>query len=178
MAVKSDIANVELTTGNVFRSYANLVLGEGDANAVAFGIRAFRDGAPESLAGKTVSGQFIRADGVTVAVSGGLCNGNLAQIVLPAACCAVEGNFTLAIKLTRAADGFESTVRIVDGTVVNTTLGAIVDPGSVIPDLSDYEEAAEAATEAAQTISAKYVYAENVSDDDYRIVVAFAGGGS
>lgn len=168
--VKNDIVDVNLNSGTVFRSFANVVLGEGDEDAVVFGARLFRDGEPVHVAGMAAVGYFVRADGVTEVLSDeALCTGNVVQVTVPAACYAVEGNYTLSIKLI--GTGFSSTVRMVDGTVVSTTNGALADPGSVIPDLSDLEEAVEDAETAADIVAGVNVYAQQISGDEYRVIV-------
>lgn len=171
--VKTDIVDVELTTGSVHRSFMNEVLGEGDAATVVFGARLFRAGEPVNLAGKSAVGYFIRADGHTEVISGGLCAGNVVQVTLPGACFDVEGGFTLAIKAVDADTA--GTVRIVDGTVVNTSLTDLYDPDSVIPDLSELEDAAEAAEAAADTVAGFSVIAEQIDGDEYRMVITTAG---
>lgn len=169
---REDIVDIELESGTVFRSFMNKSLGEGDVNGNRFGFRCFRNGAPVSLTGTAVLGHFIKADGNTVQLTGTV-NGNTAFVSLPASCYAVEGQFTLAIKLS--GGGVTGTIRIVDGTVVNTTEGAVIDPGGVIPDLTDYLAAVEDAEEAAETVFGFSVTTELISGTDYRIIVTTGG---
>lgn len=157
---KTDIADVELN-GGIHRSFCGNLIGEGDIQGDRFGVRCYRDGQAESVAGSTVVGYFIRADGSTVVISSGVVDGNLAYVILPQSCYAVEGAFSLAIKLT--GGGITGTVRIVDGAVARTTTGTVVDPGNVIPDISDLlaaiedlEEAAEAAQAITDNIAREY----------------------
>lgn len=166
---KSDILDIDLENGMVFRSFMNKSIGEGDSYENRFGFRCKRNGEPVSLSGSTVIGHFIRADGTTVEINGGSVSGDTAYITLPAACYAVEGQFTLAIKLS--GGGITGTFRIIDGTVVNTTNGAVVDPGEVIPDLSDYLAVVEDAEDAAETISGISISASLISGEDYGIVI-------
>lgn len=166
---KEDIADVELTTGTVHRSFLLKAIGEGDADAYIFGVRVWRSGESVNLAGSTVVGYFIRADGTTEVINGGAASGNLAMITLPAACCSVEGNFSLAIKVT--GGGVTGTLRIVDGTVVNTVAGAMADPGSVIPDLSDLLAVISRAEDAAAAIAGYSVTAELIDGENYEIIV-------
>ena len=171
---KEDFVDVELTKGVIFRSFIQRTIGEDDDNGDRFGFRCFRNGEPVSLNGTTVIGHFIRADGVTIEIDGGAVTGDSAYIVLPASCYAVEGSFTLAIKLS--GGGVSGTIRMVDGTVVRTTNGAIIDPGTVIPDLSDYLEAVNDVTEAAEIINAISITAELIDGEDYDIVITTAEG--
>lgn len=159
-AYKTDIADLELTGSSLHRSFASRPIGEGDVYGDRFGVRLWRDGAAVSLSGATVVGYFTRANGDTVALTGTV-SGNMAYVSLPQACYAVEGQFTLAIKVVMGND--ISTLRIVDGTVVSTTTDTQVDPGSTIPDLatllariSEMETATAAAIAAYSTYAAAY----------------------
>lgn len=169
---REDIVDIELESSTVFRSFMNKAIGEGDAGGNRFGFRCLRNGEPVSLLGTAVIGHFIRADGDTVELTGEV-DGDTAFVTLPATCYAVEGQFTLAIKLS--GGGVTGTIRMVDGTVVNTTNGAVIDPGGVIPDLADYLAAVEDAEEAAETVFGFSVTAELISGSDYRIVVTKGG---
>ena len=169
---REDIIDIELESGTVYRTFMNKAIGEGDANGNRFGFRCLRNGEPVSLIGSAVIGHFIRPDGVTVQIDGEI-EGDTAFVSLPAACYAVEGQFSLAIKLS--GGGVTGTIRMVDGTVINTTNGAVIDPGSVIPDLSDYLAVVEDAEEAADTVFGFSVTTELISGTDYRIVVTTGG---
>ena len=85
----------------------------------------------------------------------------------------MEGQFTLAIKLS--GGGVTGTIRMVDGTVINTTNGAVIDPGTVIPDLADYLAVVENAEDAAEIIYGISVTTELISGDDYAIAVTTGG---
>ena len=173
MAVyREDIVDIELESGTIFRSFMNKCIGEGDTNGNRFGFRCLRKGEPVSLTGSAVVGHFIRADGNTIQLSGEADN-DTAFVTLPAACYAVEGQFTLAIKLS--GGGVTGTIRMVDGTVINTTNGAVIDPGNVIPDLADYLTVVEDAEEAAEKVFGFSVTTELIDGSDYRIVVTTGG---
>ena len=169
---REDIIDIELESGTVHRSFMNKAIGEGDINGNRFGFRCLRNGEPVSLVGTAVLGHFIKADGNTVQLTGEV-DGDTAFVSLPETCYAVEGQFTLAIKLS--GGGVTGTIRMVDGTVVSTTNGAVIDPGSVIPDLSDYLAVVEDAEAAAETIFGISVTTELISGTDYRIVVTTGG---
>ena len=166
MAVyKENIIDIDLESGSVHRSFTN-----------RFGFRCFRNGQPVSLVGSTVIGHFIRADGNTIQINGGAVTDYTAFVTLPASCYAVEGQFTLAIKLS--GGGVTGTIRMVDGTVINTTNGAIIDPGSVIPDLTAYLDAVDDAIQAEETILGFTVEAVQIENtDDYSIVVTTVSEG-
>lgn len=166
---KNDVVDIDLETGTVSRSFANRMLGEGDINGNRFGFRCLRNKTPISLNGTSVVGHFTRADGNTIVINGGAVTGDTAVISLPQACYAVEGTFTLAIKLS--GGGVTGTIRMVDGTVVKTTNGAMIDPGNVIPDLSDYLAVVEEAEAAAAIINGISIAAELISGENYNIIV-------
>ena len=138
---KEDFVDIELMNGNINRNFCNRSIGEGDALANRFGIRAYRNGVAENLGGTCV-GLFIRADGGTVTVEG-VVSGNEAYVELPQACYAVEGQFALAIKVING--NATGTLRIVDGVVDNTTTGSVVDPGTIIPSIETLIAAIDAA---------------------------------
>ena len=133
-----DIVNIDLESGTIHRSFLNHAIGYGDDDANRFGIRAYRNGVAEDLGG-TCAGYFIRADGGTVVISDGVVSGNMAYVTLPEACYAVEGNFSLAIKVS--GSGVTGTMRIVDGVVSRTSTSATVDPGTVIESIEDLIDA-------------------------------------
>lgn len=174
--IHTDIADIELNSGTIHRTFAQRIIGEGDEKANRYGIRLWRDGEPESAGGSTCMGYFIRhANGDTVTINGGLFNGQEAYVDLPESCYAYEGGFSLVIKLVGGAN--TGTMRIVDGMVVDSMIGLPVDPGSVIPDISDLLAVIERAEDAAEVIAGISVYAQKVEGDNYAIVVN-AGGGS
>ena len=165
---KEDIQIIDLETGTISRTYINKALGEGDSYGDRFGVIVQRGGQPVDLTGVSVSGFFIRANGTTESLSGSR-SGSKCWVDLPAACYAVEGNFTLGIKLTHS--GTTVTARIVDGTIVNTSLGSIYDPGSIIPDLADWTALVTRAEAAAATIESFDITAMLISGTRYRLGV-------
>lgn len=174
MAVyRNDIVNIELNGGSIFRSFINKTVGEGDKNGNRFGVRLFRNGEPENIEGSTVTGYFIRSNGTTV-IMGGSAAGNVATVELPESCYSVEGNFSLAIKIT--GGNATGTMRIVDGTVVNTVIGEILDPSGIIPDLEELMAVIERAEEAAEAIAEFAITEQLISGDNYRLIVNVEGG--
>ena len=55
-----DIADVELESGTVHRSFANRMIVSADENANRYGIRLRRNGMPVDIGGATCIGYFIR----------------------------------------------------------------------------------------------------------------------
>ena len=139
---REDIVNIELNNGNMHRSFLKKSIGMGDEKANRFGVRVFRDGEPVSLNG-SCKGYFIRSDGETVTINDGVISGNVAYVVLPSGCYAVEGYFTLAIKVTTS--GETTTMRIVDGMVTRTSTTVVADPGQVAIDVQTLLQAIDAA---------------------------------
>lgn len=173
-----DIIDVELESGTVHRSFAQKIVGEGDKNANRYGIRLWRNGEPESVGGSSCIGYFIRhGHGDTVTIDGGLFSGQEAYIDLPDDCYHYDGAFTLVIKLVKlVGSGVTGTMRIIDGTVVDSMIGSPIDPGGVIPDISDLMAVIERAEDAAETIADISIYAEQIEDENYAIVVNTGGG--
>lgn len=166
---KENIVDVELTNGAIFRSYNNKTIGEGDINGNKYGARLYENGQQVSLYGTSCIGYFIRPDGITLIINGTTDN-NVALVELPQAAYAVEGDFSLAIKVN--GNGISGTVRIVDGTVVNTTTGDIADPAQELPSISDYEALAEETQEAAEEIGKIHIDASQISGTRYKIAVS------
>ena len=149
---KEDIVDIDLNSGNIFRSFLNHSIGYKDDNADRFGIRAFRDGEPMDLSGASCQAVFMAPNGTNIALTSyGTVSGNKAYVTLPQACYDYEGQFCLAIKLV--GGGVTGTVRIVDGTVTRTGASGAVAPTAAVPtyqeilavyaemqeDIADYE---------------------------------------
>ena len=165
---REDILDIELESGNVHRSFLNHMIGAGDAAGQRFGVKLKRNGEPVSMAGAACVGYFIRPDGITLVINGEISNG-IGYIELPEAACAVEGGFSLAIKIS--GTGFENTIRIVDGTIVKTTTGTINDPSGQIPSLADLLAVIEQAEEAAADIDGISITETVISGTRYKITV-------
>ena len=166
---REDYADIELESGTVNRTRLNKAIGEGDNHGNRYGVRVFRDGEAVDLTGVSCDGYFMRADGTATEVIAGVVTGNIAYVALPAACYAVVGNFTLAIKLIYP--GYTMTARIVDGTVVDTKLGELTDPGDTIPDLSDFTALVARVEAAAAKIESFDIEAEVITGTRYRLGV-------
>jgi hypothetical protein len=90
-------------------------------------------------------------------------------VELPESCYAYAGGFTLVIKLVGGE--VTGTMRIIDGTVIDSLIGTPIDPGGAIPDISDLMAVIERAEDAAETIAGISVYAQQVEGDNYAIIV-------
>lgn len=132
------------------------------------GVIVLDDGIPATLNG-IVTGYVIRADGGTVVVTGTV-DGNKAYIDLPESAYAVPGQIQVAIQLISGET--KTVLGALNAYVRRTATGTIIDPGSVVPDLSDLlaqiENARTAATDAlyaANAANAAATRAENIMPD-------------
>lgn len=122
----------------------------GDNRSVLVGVHVTDGGAPADLSGSVVAHVVRSADGGTVTFNG-LLDGSDVSAVLPEACFAYPGRIAVMLQLV---DGTTKTTlcRAVYDVVAGET-GTSIDPGSVVPDLSDILamlDEMEQATEAAQ----------------------------
>lgn len=144
--LKSDLKKpviVQPLPGNVF---------SGDNGGNKITVEITDNGSAASLSGGVV-GYILREDNQTVIVNGSI-SGNRASIVLPASAYAVIGRISIVVKVGT------TTVGACTAYVYRTTTDTIVDPGSVIPDISELlaligecEDAATAASTAATEAS-------------------------
>lgn len=167
---KEDIVDIDLEAGTVHRSFAQKIVGEGDSHANRYGVRLRRNGQSVNAGGATCMGYFIRnGNGDTVVVNGGMFSGDTAYVELPQSCYAYDGPFSLVIKLV--GGGVTGTMRIVDGTVVNSMIGAPIDPGSVVPDLQSLLAVIDRAETAADVIAGISISMELIEGENYRTII-------
>lgn len=130
----------------------------GDNRSVLIGVHVTEGGAPADLSGSVVAHVVRSADGGTVTFSG-LLDGSDVSAVLPEACFAYPGRIAVMLQLV---DGTAKTTlcRAVYDVVAGET-GTSIDPGSVVPDISDLlarldqmEQATDAANAAAEAVPA------------------------
>lgn len=98
------------------------ILAQGDIKADTFSVLS-----TESLAGKTCAANFIRADGVTVQLSGTV-SGTTASVELTEDCLYYDGAFTLAMFISDSTHRY--TARVVSGRVIRTISERILDKGA------------------------------------------------
>ena len=123
----------------------------GDSQAHTFRLTVTRGGVNAAITGASVSAYFVRADGVTVPITGSV-EGSVALVTLPEGCYRVPGRFQLVVKL--ALDGAVSAVFWGDGAVAASDTDAILDEDGVIPSLDEVlaqVAAAEAAAASANS---------------------------
>ena len=167
--MRTDVIDIELSrSGTVHRSFCNHAIGMGDITGNRFGVRITMNGEAVNMATASCTGYFIRPDGITLVITGGI-SGNEAYVDLPQAAYAKAGQYTLAIKVS--GTGYIDTLRIVDGTVVETTTGDIADPSSEVPSLADLTAIIAAAEAAADEIDDLSVAAVQITGTRYKITV-------
>lgn len=111
---------------------------------------------------ENVSADFLRADGNVVPISGEYCaaNGNVATVVLPEVCYAVQGRATLTINVS--SGDVKTCIGFFSCMVFKTTSASAVDPGTIIPSVEQLIEDIDA---AVAKIPADYTaLQENVED--------------
>lgn len=174
MSAFENMVDIDLTGRMLMRSFVLNMLGEGDEEANTIGARIYHNGEDADLTGFTVSGYFTRADGTSVILPAGVRTGNLVSVTLPAECYDVQGNFTLSLKLVKGDNMI--TVRVVDGTVIDTIEGTIVAHAGVVPDITtqDWADWVAQVEAAADTIEAFDVSETLITGTRYRIVVTTA----
>lgn len=124
-----------------------------------FVITTTREGAEEALTG-TVQGRFIRPDGSTVLLTGSISAGR-AVVTLPQAAYYQVGRFIMSIM--SVADSKVTVIYAATGHIARSLTGTTVDPGSVVPDITqllaeiDEMREATAAAEAAAAGIGQYV---------------------
>lgn len=107
-------------TGNLFSA---------DNGGNLIGVEVLDNGSAANLSG-TVTGYVIREDNATVTITGTL-SGNKASIVLPSSAYSVIGKVSIVIKVGN------TTVGACVGYVYQSTTDTLVDPGHVIPSISE-----------------------------------------
>lgn len=167
-----DIVDIDLNGASLFRSFASNPIGLGDINGHRYGVHVLRNDTVVNLTGVSCVGYFIRSGHAdTVTINGTVNAGNgIAYVTLSQACYAYEGAFSLVIKLV--GGGVTGTMRIVDGMVVKTTTGNIIDPGHVVPTLTELlaqidqmRIATDAANNAASNAESKVEAAQTAAQN-------------
>ena len=93
---------------------------QGDANAHRFEIHLTDGGRAADLSEATVSGLFLRADGDTILLTGGV-SGNAVLLTLTEDCYAVPGRFELMIRVSIGE--LTMTVYYATGTITRAKTG-------------------------------------------------------
>lgn len=164
-----NIYKVELTNGTApVVPLRQIYYGDKMANRV--GAYVLMDGTPANISGTCV-GTAIRADGSTVPLIGTV-SGSQAYVDLPPACYAIAGEIQVYIKI--ASGETETTVLAAVGTVRITETGTVIDPGIVIPSVSDLTIAIE---DAVQLMAASAVHITKTGSSSVTVPDAAGGVG-
>lgn len=126
---RQSIVKVDLAS-KLQRIERGALLATADKLANRMGAEVYQNGVAASLTGYTVKGYFIRAGVETITIAGTI-DGNKAYVDLPESCYLYDGSFSLAVKLCKS--GYEQTLVIFDGYIVQTITDKIIDSGNVIP---------------------------------------------
>lgn len=118
---RKNIVTVDLAK-SLQREQFGMLLAMGDAEANRIGAYITNGVEPVDITGYSVTGSFIRPDGVTVSIDG-VADENMVYVDLPATCYVCEGMFSLALKISK--NGVVQTVRMVDGYIRRTTTESI-----------------------------------------------------
>lgn len=164
----------ELNRPVVVRHLDGMVFSQ-DAMANRIVVSVVRGGVPEELQG-SVSANIVRADGTTVVQTGSI-SGNVATVTLPAAAYAVSGPVAVFVKNVDL--NATATIAAITGYVYTSSTDAIVDPGTIIPNVSQLlaatancMEAVQAATEATAAINEMTASASTLPADEEATVTA------
>jgi hypothetical protein len=114
MPVMDNTVTVDLNKGIRF---ASVDISQADAYANRFGAKVVVAGQQVDLTGESAQGLFIREDGATIEIQGGVENG-VAFVVLTPDCYAVVGRYQLTLKMI--SGNALTTLRIVEGRVLRT----------------------------------------------------------
>lgn len=140
----------------------------GDNNAHTWRVMIMDGGESAQITGN-ITGYFVRTDGNTVTVTGGL-TGNVATVTLPQACYATDGDLYAVMRLKSSSGMITLSALILP--VRNVLTDSIIDPGEVIPSLDDLlaqidacEEATDAANDAADAANQAAQSASAVESD-------------
>lgn len=141
-----------------------------------FVIEGKRNGQHVDLTG-TVSGSFIRPDGETVALTGTLESGK-AAVTLTGQCYDVTGRFTLTVFVTSA--GATTALYSMTGNVRQTETGTVVDPGTILPGISDLINRIDTAVESIppeySALTAQVDKTEHDADMSVAAILSFGKG--
>lgn len=110
------------------------LLATGDQQAHRIVVEVLRSGRPVDITGVSITGGFVRADDVTVPLTGTVVGGK-AQVTLPQACYRVSGPFGLAIRLVQGKE--ISTIFVGRGVVTRVDSDSVIDPEHKIPSLEE-----------------------------------------
>lgn len=169
MALASELNyTADLLSGLVRRVRMEPLLAAGDEGAHCIRVH-LKDGAQDAdLSGATCAAYIVRADSVTVPVSG-VVDGSTVSITLPKAAYNVPGWMRVVVRLTRS--GVTVSVLYAEGSVLPTSTDAVLDADNVIPSLDELlskiavmEQATAAANAATSSATAAASAAQQTAE--------------
>jgi hypothetical protein len=128
----------------------------GESNAHTWRVTVLDGMAAANLDGYSAQCSYIRPDGGTIYIDGSI-SGNVAEIVFPAACYAYVGTGSAILRLINNAAGVNVVIDGLMFTIGESETDVVIDPGNVVPSLSDLlaqMDAMEAATSEANDAAA------------------------
>jgi len=140
---------------------------ENDNRGLRITARIFRNGVAENLSGSIVA-HVVRSNG-TLATVGGSRSGNTGYVTIPSSCL-MPGLVQISLKNIEGSTS--TTILAVSGVVKIVNGSAFIDPGNVIPSLSNYEALVTREEAAADIISGLSTSATLIAGDRYRLNVA------
>lgn len=133
-----------------------------NALAHAMRITAYNDdGTGADLSGVGVSGSFLCSNGETVPIPSGSTEGNVAEVILPAACYRCPGRFKFTMNLSK--DGSTRTVLWVEGMVERNTSETVYDPGEPVS-IAEIIGQANAVAKDAQAVTNALNQVQNLDE--------------
>ena len=147
--------NVDLLTWDRRAEYLGPLMYTGDANAHTIALAVTAGGEAVDLTGRSILAYCVRGDGRTVTLHGTADNGCV-TVTLDPACYAVQGRMSIVIRAESAKARIPLYAAVC--TVSALMTDEIVDPGNVIPSLSDLLaqiDVLRSATTAAQDAARK-----------------------
>lgn len=146
--------------------------GDGEAHRLIIDCHRLNDSDPINLTNAGVSAYFIRGDGTTIPLDGQT-EGNEVSVLLPAACYAVTGRFSLVIKLT--LDNSISTIFWGEGAVNRCRTDVLIDPNSLVPSLEELlaqiDAMGKATADARSIVDKLTINTMQLADGDHMLVL-------
>lgn len=170
MIIREDFVIIDTMAVKPHRSFMEKTIGEGDATGDRIGVEILTNGEPANLTGCYCKGFFIRNGNADTIIINGTVRGNRAWVDLPGSAYAYEGTYSLVIKITHGSSEI-MTVRIVDGTVINTSTEPVLDSAHALPTEAELEELIASVEDAAEVLGGMRHNMEQISGEDYRAVV-------
>lgn len=140
---------------------------EYDNSGLCLSVALYKNGVPVNATGD-VEVTTMRADGTTAPSFTSSISGNIVTVKVPSGAL-MPGLLRFVVKLI--SGNVKTTILAVTGAVVAIEGSQYVDPGSVIPSLSSYENMVDAIQSAATIVASLSTEATPIEGDRYRCLV-------